>query len=132
MGAPQGPPGLVGQNKALFNNVDPFSQQLHKQAGLFSPGAQQQQVQAPPQQQLNGLHAATPTSFMNGMHPQQMQSQTPYGPHLPASVSAPTISQQSHANSATQPSSQEEISTIFVVGFPEDMQVGTASVPPGD
>jgi hypothetical protein len=65
---------------------------------------------------------------MNGLHPQQMQSQTPYGPHLPASVSAPAVSQASHANNATQPSSQEEISTIFVVGFPEDMQVGTEFV----
>ncbi|KAI9507009.1 hypothetical protein F5148DRAFT_1150060 [Russula earlei] len=123
IGAPQGPPGLVGQNKALFNNVDPFAQQLHKQAGLFSPGAQQQQAQAqPPQQQLNGLHATTQASFLNGLHPQQMQSQTPYGPHLPASASTPTVSQVNHSNSATQPSSQEEISTIFVVGFPEDMQ----------
>jgi hypothetical protein len=128
IGAPQGPPGL-GQNKALFNNVDPFAQQLHKQAGLFSPGAQQQQAQAPPpQQQLNGLHATTQASYLNGLHPQQMQSQTPYGPHLPASVSAPAVSQANHANNATQPSSQEEISTIFVVGFPEDMQVGTGSV----
>ena len=121
----QGPPGLGGQNKALFNNnVDPFAQQLHKQAGLFSPGVQQQQAQAPPpQQQLNGLHSATQSSFLNGLHPQQMQSQTPYGPHLPTSVSAPAVSQANHANSATQASSQEEISTIFVVGFPEDMQV---------
>jgi len=133
IGAPPGPPGLVGQNKALFNNADPFAQQLHKQGGLFSPGAQQQQAQAPPpQQQLNGLHATTQGSFMNGLHPQPMQSQTPYGPHLPASASAPAVSQASHTNSATQPSSQEEISTIFVVGFPEDMQVGTAFVLPGD
>ena len=126
IGAPQGPPGLVGQNKAVFNNVDPFAQQLHKQAGLFSPA---QQAQAPPQQQLNGIHATTQTSFLNGMHPQQMQSQTPYGPHLPASASAPAVSQTGHANNTTQPSSQEEISTIFVVGFPEDMQVSTGSVP---
>jgi hypothetical protein len=129
IGAPQGPPGLVGQNKALFTSVDPFAQQLHKPAGLFSPGpgAQQQQAQAPPpQQQLNGLHATTQTAFLNGLHPQQMQSQTPYGPHLPTSVSAPAVSQVNHASNATQPSSQEEISTIFVVGFPEDMQVGTA------
>lgn len=125
IGAPQGPPGLVGQNKALFTSVDPFAQQLHKPAGLFSPGpgAQQQQAQAPPpQQQLNGLHATTQTAFLNGLHPQQMQSQTPYGPHLPTSVSAPAVSQVNHASNATQPSSQEEISTIFVVGFPEDMQ----------
>jgi len=128
IGAPQAPPGLVGQNKALFNNVDPFTQQLHKQAGLFAPGAQQQQAQVPPpQQQLNGLHSATQASYLNGLHPQQMQSQTPYGPHLPASVSAPAVSQVNH-NNTTQPSSQEEISTIFVVGFPEDMQVGTVFV----
>ncbi|KAH9062766.1 hypothetical protein EDB87DRAFT_1777640 [Lactarius vividus] len=123
IGAPQAPPGLVGQNKALFNNVDPFTQQLHKQGTLFSPNSQQPQGQVPqPQSQLNGLHPITQTSFLNGLHPQQMQSQTPYGPHLPASVSAPAVSQASHASNATQPSSQEEISTIFVVGFPEDMQ----------
>ncbi|KAI0307227.1 hypothetical protein B0F90DRAFT_540106 [Multifurca ochricompacta] len=123
IGAPQAPPGLVGPNKTLFNNVDPFSQQLHKQAGLFSPGSQQQQAQIPQSQsQLNGLHPTTQTSFLNGLHPQQMQSQTPYGPHLPTSVSAPAVSQVNNASNATQPSSQEEISTIFVVGFPEDMQ----------
>ncbi|KAI0268331.1 hypothetical protein BC834DRAFT_842329 [Gloeopeniophorella convolvens] len=120
MAAPQGPPGLVGQNKGLFTNVDPFTQ--HKQGGLFTgPGAQQQQSQVPQAQssQLNGLHPAPQGSFL---HAQQMQSQTPYGPHLPTSVSAPTVSQTNHTNGATQPSSQEEISTIFVVGFPEDMQ----------
>ncbi len=126
IGGPQGPPGLVGQNKALFTSVDPFAQQLHKPAGFYPPGAQQQQTQAPPpQQQLNGLHATAQTAFLNGLHPQQMQSQTPYGPHLPTSVSAPTVSQVNHGSNTTQPSSQEEISTIFVVGFPEDMQVGT-------
>ena len=127
IGAPQGPPGLVGQNKGLFNNVDPFAQQLHKQAGLFSPIVPQQQAQVQqPQPQLNGVHPTAQTSFLNGLHAQQMQSQTPYGPHLPASVSAPAVSQTNHANNTTQPSSQEEISTIFVVGFPEDMQVSTA------
>ncbi|KAF7302130.1 RRM domain-containing protein [Mycena indigotica] len=44
-----------------------------------------------------------------------MHSQTPYGPHVPSSIpiaSAPPMI----------PPAQEDISTIFVVGFPEDMQ----------
>jgi hypothetical protein len=61
------------------------------------------------------------SGFSSGM---QMSSQTPYGPHIPASNNAITgpmvTSVPMHA--ATNPAPQEEISTIFVVGFPEDMQ----------
>jgi hypothetical protein len=70
----------------------------------------------------------TPASqYMNGMH-----SQTPYGPHVPAAVSqSNSATAPTNPPSATYPASkdnstnQEEISTIFVVGFPEDMQVST-------
>ncbi|KAH9482348.1 Cell wall integrity protein scw1 [Psilocybe cubensis] len=58
----------------------------------------------------------------------QLSSQTPYGPHVPAapqstSGAAITPNAPLPIQSATNPSANgEEISTIFVVGFPEDMQ----------
>jgi len=58
-------------------------------------------------------------SYLNGLA--HMQSQTPYGPHLP-SASA-TVSMHSVSGAVTNPTQVEEISTIFVVGFPDDMQV---------
>ncbi|KAJ7693812.1 hypothetical protein B0H17DRAFT_1199506 [Mycena rosella] len=67
----------------------------------------------PPQQtKLNGYAAP----YVNGMH-----SQTPYGPHVPA------MGPINGAGAGLPPpamlgSMQEDISTIFVVGFPEDMQ----------
>jgi len=63
----------------------------------------------------------------------QLSSQTPYGPHLPANV--PLANNPTNISSAGPPNlavsgnvpnnsiGGEEISTIFVVGFPEDMQV---------
>jgi hypothetical protein len=77
------------------------------------------------QQQQNGYQ----TPFVNGLH---IQSQTPYGPHLQTNGTsvngAATVSSapsMNHVNGGSAPPnpSQEEISTIFVVGFPEDMQV---------
>jgi hypothetical protein len=63
--------------------------------------------------------------FMNNMH-----SQTPYGPHVPTNVPQPTsnttasnTNPSSYGSNKDNGSNQEEISTIFVVGFPEDMQV---------
>ncbi|KAI0065912.1 hypothetical protein BV25DRAFT_1797772, partial [Artomyces pyxidatus] len=124
------PPGLGGtHNKPIFaGSVDAFGQPSLKNGGLMSaPGTQQQPAQSSQSQpQHNGFQSGAQTPYMNGLHHHQMQSQTPYGPHLPASASAPAVSQQpstTNTNGATQASSgQEEISTIFVVGFPEDMQ----------
>lgn len=50
----------------------------------------------------------------------QLSSQTPFGPHLPAN-SGVQLSQGGLMNQA-QNIQQEDISTIFVVGFPDDMQ----------
>ena len=99
----------------------------------------------------NGLSAAPPgihhqqqgtdgyqVNSWNGMH---IQSQTPYGPHLqtatgsagpgPSPNSAIVLNGMSHFNGtnggAPPGNAQEEISTIFVVGFPEDMQVRVKS-----
>ncbi|XP_006456740.1 hypothetical protein AGABI2DRAFT_188573 [Agaricus bisporus var. bisporus H97] len=62
--------------------------------------------------------------YINTMH-----SQTPYGPHVPTNISQPTsnpttsnTNPSSYGSNKDSSSSQEEISTIFVVGFPEDMQ----------
>ncbi|KAF8204684.1 hypothetical protein BJ912DRAFT_5342 [Pholiota molesta] len=97
---------------------------------------QQQQQQAPGQGQLY--------PFSNGIGV-QLSSQTPYGPHVPAGASlggpsvvnpnsnnnnnsmpsglAPSVSLgMANNNGPTTTASGEEISTIFVVGFPEDMQ----------
>jgi hypothetical protein len=69
----------------------------------------------------SGYSSQTP--FQNGVH---VQSQTPYGPHLQTNgpITAGGANPINQLNGGPPPnSSQEEISTIFVVGFPEDMQV---------
>ncbi|TFK55366.1 hypothetical protein OE88DRAFT_1641301 [Heliocybe sulcata] len=127
-------PTFSGVNpKSTFNNVDPFgtsstllqSHQVGK-AGLV-PNAQvpPQPSHVHSQHQHNAYHAAPQMSYTNGMN---MQSQTPFGPHLPANgMTAPTAPVTSgpsmnHVNgSNVSGTSQEEISTIFVVGFPDDM-----------
>jgi hypothetical protein len=64
----------------------------------------------------------------------QLSSQTPFGPHIPANLSSTSIvangtgtgtpNVSGHGGSVNNSAGGEEISTIFVVGFPEDMQVG--------
>lgn len=117
----------VGGGKPAGGGAPPG---LHPQ-----PSHQQQALDGYPQQQQQ--HAP----YLNGLH---LQSQTPYGPHLqtngpgsagpvPTSAAGPPpnsaagmngMSHLNGANGGAPPNSaQEEISTIFVVGFPEDMQV---------
>lgn len=100
---------------------------LHHQVG--GNKSQQQQAQ-------QGAYSAP---YSNGL---PLSSQTPYGPHVPApsGVSAggvsgtgvgagqqpglaQPISASATANAAAGAAGSEDISTIFVVGFPEDMQV---------
>lgn len=59
--------------------------------------------------------------YLNGVH---VQSQTPYGPHLQSNGNARGTVSTGQPSSAIDPpgNQQEEISTIFVVGFPDDMQ----------
>lgn len=125
--------GFVSNNKPAYANdmftgsTGPSLLPSHKSTGhLSGPGSQQLQAQSlqtqPPQ---SNFHPTSQAQYMNGLHQQQlMQSQTAFGPHLPSSTSAPITTQggTSHTNGSTQAPSQEEISTIFVVGFPEDMQ----------
>ena len=57
--------------------------------------------------------------------PVQLSSQTPYGPHVPAGIPQPPPQPASNGTTTTTTTTTggEEISTIFVVGFPEDMSV---------
>ncbi|KIL00530.1 hypothetical protein PAXRUDRAFT_48147, partial [Paxillus rubicundulus Ve08.2h10] len=102
--------GKVSQQFAL----DPFLQsQMHDS---FHP--------------LTHSNSNAQVQYLNGMH---LQSQTPYGPHLHtnggvnggATGSGRGLGSTGQMN-VTEPQGgngqQEEISTIFVVGFPDDMQ----------
>ncbi|KAJ7044831.1 hypothetical protein C8F04DRAFT_941485, partial [Mycena alexandri] len=84
--------------------------------GYGQPPQPQQQQQQGGQQKLNGYAAP----YVNG----GMHSQTPYGPHVPMGVV--NVNGGGLPPSGMMPSMgggmQEDISTIFVVGFPEDMQ----------
>ncbi|KAG7449678.1 uncharacterized protein BT62DRAFT_1001968 [Guyanagaster necrorhizus] len=101
-------------------------------SSLLTPHKSQPQSQ---QSQLNGYGS----QYMNGIH---LSSQTPYGPHIPSGPATSLVngnvvgSAAGSAvlsgpggmliNSSGAPSGpvqqQEDISTIFVVGFPDDMQ----------
>ncbi|KAG9317343.1 hypothetical protein JVU11DRAFT_1542 [Chiua virens] len=109
-----GSPPLAGKISQQFA-LDPFLQshagktQLHD---TFHPLSHNSAGQVP---------------YLNGVH---IQSQTPYGPHLQSSgtvgVAATARSMSGQLGAAAElqngSSQQEEISTIFVVGFPDDMQ----------
>lgn len=80
---------------------------------------------------LSHSNSAGQVPYLNSVH---LQSQTPYGPHLQSSGAvggaagtARSLGASGQLNAAVEPQSgssqQEEISTIFVVGFPDDMQV---------
>lgn len=115
-------PGLGPGHKNFQDAFTGSAGVMPSHQGVGKPGFSQ-----PPQG-----HPAFPQSapFMNGMH-----SQTPYGPHIPSNVtqstSAPGGNPSTSANYASakdNANNQEEISTIFVVGFPEDMQVSKALI----
>lgn len=123
----------------------PVANGLHKSPYLIDPyaassksSAQQQQQQQPAPGQGQSY------AFSSGIGV-QLSSQTPYGPHVPAGVAigVPPSSNANNVNSnagippglstsvsigmangngPTTTANGEEISTIFVVGFPEDMQ----------
>lgn len=107
---------------------DYHHQPLNRSPYLLDPYAQpkpstSQQQQQPPQQQQQPQTSPYPP-FSNGV---QLASQTPYGPHVPTSASSAPVNLSMSANvgQSTTTANGEEISTIFVVGFPEDMQVRT-------
>ncbi|KAL5530084.1 hypothetical protein ACEPAF_6341 [Sanghuangporus sanghuang] len=108
--------------KPVFANMDPFNASAAGAAML-----QSHQMSKPTQsqaQQQHHLQNYVGQSFPNGMLQAQQQSQPNYGAHIPpnhnVSMAAPSVS---HANGLSNVATQqEEISTIFVVGFPDDMQ----------
>ncbi|KZT29425.1 hypothetical protein NEOLEDRAFT_1153943 [Neolentinus lepideus HHB14362 ss-1] len=120
--------------KPTFNNVDPFgtsstllqSHQVSKAGVIASTQVSQQPSHLHSQHQHNAYHTASQMGgYSNGL---TMHSQTPFGPHLPTNgMSAPAAPVSSgpsmnHVNGGSASgTSQEEISTIFVVGFPDDM-----------
>ena len=82
----------------------------------------------PPSQQ-QPPYPSTQSQYTNGIH---LSSQTPYGPHVPTNAAGnapsnpgapPGLISSNIANGSNTAINGEEISTIFVVGFPEDMQV---------
>lgn len=115
-----------GKVPQQFSSLDPFLQ-AHS-----SKGQHQSQVHDA-YHPLSHSNSGSQIPYLNGMH---LQSQTPYGPHLQSnggaagvsasnarplgSVGQMNLSVESQSVSSGLP---EEISTIFVVGFPDDMQV---------
>ena len=70
---------------------------------------------------LSSLPQSLPQQYPQASYLAHMQSQTPYGPHLPSTTT--TVPMHPVSGTVTNPTQVEEISTIFVVGFPDDMQV---------
>jgi hypothetical protein len=112
------PNGNINHSKVSFSNVDPFA------AGSLQhhPSATRAGISIGPRQQLRSFDTSAQPA-----QPSPMHSQTPFGPHVSvgAPVSAALPAAATTVTGPVQPTSQEEISTIFVVGFPDDMQVRT-------
>ncbi|KAG6813434.1 hypothetical protein H0H92_011131 [Tricholoma furcatifolium] len=96
--------------------MDAYSQNVHPSHQANGNKTHQQQSQHP-------SYSAYPSV-------PHLSSQTPYGPHVPTPQAGPSNNSgaplaappAASSGNAAGPPSNEEISTIFVVGFPEDMQ----------
>ncbi|KAG7097390.1 hypothetical protein E1B28_004740 [Marasmius oreades] len=99
-----------GQQKSPYP-LDPYIPNNSFSMGSGKPLQGQPPVNQP---QMNGFIGR------NGL---QLSSQTPYGPHIATNIGASNGS-IGNSNGIPGPNAvtQEEISTIFVVGFPDDMQ----------
>jgi hypothetical protein len=102
---------------------------------LYNPSAGIMQAQTNGtklQHQQPAQHGAYQAPYAGSLH---LSSQTPYGPHVPAGPPSAGNGTNVGGGPAAPPglapapnptgtnANPEEISTIFVVGFPEDMQV---------
>ena len=124
--------------QAAYDTRSPYDFSNGHAGGALKSYHVEQFNNAPSLLHNSGKQAQQPSlsAYASSMPPAngvQLSSQTPYGPHLPAN--APLPNNPTSNNSASLPSlagsgnvannsiGGEEISTIFVVGFPEDMQV---------
>jgi len=119
--------GQSGHNYKQFHEAYGVQNSTHALAGLNGKSNVTQHISS-----NKGFTA----QFSSGM---QISSQTPFGPHIPVNVPSHIpngLTNVSGANTSQNPSNpsavasgnsvapgQEEICTIFVVGFPDDMQV---------
>jgi hypothetical protein len=115
-------------NKQTYSMGDPYG---NAPSGLLQIGGSKSGGGMPATHNGYSLPSTAQAPYVNGLH---IQSQTPYGPHLPTNGPPPNSTNGgtngvppgiSHVNGVGNPpnAANEEISTIFVVGFPEDMQV---------
>ena len=111
----------------IFGGIHPGLSEEHRIKQSFLPG----DGVVTDSNSGSALHSSAMLSSISQSLPQQypylnglthMQSQTPYGPHLPSTSTVPV---HSTSGNVTNPTQVEEISTIFVVGFPDDMQVSS-------
>jgi hypothetical protein len=111
-----------------YNSAHPVNVATHKTYLADQYNAPLTAHPKPPSQQQSPYPSTQP-QYTNAIH---LSSQTPYGPHVPTSIAGSTISNpgappglisSNIANGSNTAINGEEISTIFVVGFPEDMQV---------
>ena len=111
-----------------YNTAHPVNVAAHKTYLADHYNAPPTAHPKPPSQQQ-----PTQPQYTNGIH---LSSQTPYGPHVPTNIAGSTPSNPraspglvslNTANGSNTAISGEDISTIFVVGFPEDMQVRRTS-----
>lgn len=117
----------TGQTMINGGHKPSFSLPDHHGHPNISASHKMQQHASPPGQ-FNGFSG----NFVNGLH---ISSQTPFGPHIPAgpptalngtapsAVMSSTSMMMNGPGNAPPQQQQEDISTIFVVGFPDDMQV---------
>lgn len=103
--------------KPIFTNMDPFGANGSNAATLLQPHQVSKMLQQ--QQQQQQLQNLQNQSMINGLlQGQSAHSQTPFGPHLSSNGAGLGL-----GSVVSVTNNQEEISTIFVVGFPDDMQV---------
>ncbi|KAK1232105.1 hypothetical protein PQX77_004763 [Marasmius sp. AFHP31] len=115
-GSNPGPNG--GNHPKTTYPVDPYISNNPSSSFAMGPGKPLQGQPPINQPQLNG--------FRNNTYPNpvQISSQTPYGPHIATGIGASNGGSTGNGGAVSGPNgvTQEEISTIFVVGFPDDMQ----------
>ena len=135
LSAPQSAPSLALPTKQpAFSAMDAYrlgleplahAQQM-RQPGILGNVGTNGILQREPQASLLNQHANGMPAHLNGLthalsHQNALQSQGSFGTNGPTQATSSVVNGAAHGGSQQQP--QEEISTIFVVGFPDDMSV---------